>query len=229
MTEEKQNTLVSIQSTLKAPKGQHNKFGNYDYRSAEDILNALKPILRAMNATLTLADEPVLVGDWHYIKATATLVTKENTYTGTGFARESPTKKGMDDSQITGTASSYARKYALNGLFLIDDTKDADTNEYRQQQAPQRNTKQYHQPPKKQDNSVIEAKRKLFKGRLAQIAKALNSNSSVVSKEIIKQAETKPEYQQAVGSNNEDRKATILLNLAEIMFKQVQSGLEEVR
>ena len=230
MTEEKQNTLVSIQSTLKAPKGQHNKFGNYDYRSAEDILNALKPILRAMNATLTLSDEPVLVGDWHYIKATATLVTKESTYTGTGYARESPAKKGMDDSQITGTASSYARKYALNGLFLIDDTKDADTNEYRQQntQTQQRNTKQYRQPPK-QNSGAIEAKRKLFKGRLAQIAKALNSNSSVVSKEIIKQAETKPEYQQAVGSNNEDRKATILLNLAEIMFKQVQSGLEEVR
>lgn len=123
-------TLTKIQNELKAPKGQHNKFGNYDYRSAEDILEALKPLLAKHNAQLTLTDKPIMVGEWHYIETTARLVVDGNEITNTASARESAVKKGMDDSQITGTASSYARKYALNGLFLIDDTKDADTNEY---------------------------------------------------------------------------------------------------
>lgn len=125
-----ESTLTKIQNELKAPKGQHNKFGNYDYRSAEDILEALKPLLAKHNAQLTLTDKPVMVGEWHYIEATARLVVDGNEIANTASARESAVKKGMDDSQITGTASSYARKYALNGLFLIDDTKDADTNEY---------------------------------------------------------------------------------------------------
>lgn len=123
-------TLTKIQNELKAPKGQHNKFGNYDYRSAEDILEALKPLLAKHNAQLTLTDKPVMVGEWHYIESTARLIVDGKEIANTASARESAVKKGMDDSQITGTASSYARKYALNGLFLIDDTKDADTNEY---------------------------------------------------------------------------------------------------
>lgn len=116
-----------IQQQLKAPKNQRNNFGNYNYRSCEDILEAVKPLLG--DSTLIISDEVVNIGERYYVKATATLTTKSGTYTATAFARESEDRKGMDSSQITGSASSYARKYALNGLFLIDDTKDADTNE----------------------------------------------------------------------------------------------------
>lgn len=125
--------LLSAQQTLKAPKGQYNNFGKYNYRSAEDILEAVKPVNAQNGLLLTIMDEPVLVGDRHYIKATATITDGTDTIVVTAFARESLTKKGMDESQITGTASSYARKYALNGLYLIDDTKDADTNEHNNQ------------------------------------------------------------------------------------------------
>ena len=125
--------LLNAQSELKAPKGQYNNFGKYKYRSAEDILEAVKPINAKHGVLLTITDEPVLVGDWHYIKATATITDGSDSIVVTAYARESLNKKGMDDSQITGTASSYARKYALNGLYLIDDTKDADTDEYRNQ------------------------------------------------------------------------------------------------
>lgn len=123
------NKLLAIQSELKAPKGQFNSFGKYNYRSCEDILEALKPLLVKYEATLTITDDIVEVGGRVYVKATATLRCEENCYTNTAFAREAETKTGMDVSQITGTASSYARKYCLNGLFLIDDNKDADTNE----------------------------------------------------------------------------------------------------
>ncbi len=124
--------LLKIQEELKAPKGQYNSFGKYNYRSCEDILEAVKPLLQAHSCTLTLSDDIVQVGERYYVKATATIVTDNGESVAvTAFARESLDKKGMDDSQITGTASSYARKYALNGLFLIDDTKDADTDENR--------------------------------------------------------------------------------------------------
>lgn len=123
--------LADVQSELKAPKGQFNKFGGYNYRSCEDILEAVKPILKAHSLALNLSDEPVMVGERYYIRATATLTDfAGQQVSSTAYARESLDKKGMDDSQITGTASSYARKYALNGLFCIDDTKDADTPEY---------------------------------------------------------------------------------------------------
>lgn len=125
--------LLSAQYELKAPKGQFNSFGKYKYRSSEDILEAVKPINNKFGFTLTLSDKPVLIGDWHYIEATATITDGEEQLSVTAYARESQTKKGMDDSQITGTASSYARKYALNGLYLIDDTKDADTDEHKHQ------------------------------------------------------------------------------------------------
>lgn len=127
--------LVAIQKELKAPKGQYNSFGKYKYRSAEDILEAVKPLNTEQGLLLTITDEPVLVGDWHYIKATATITDGDNSHFVTAYARESEDKKGMDHSQVTGTASSYARKYALNGLYLIDDTKDADTDEYQNQSA----------------------------------------------------------------------------------------------
>lgn len=128
--------LATVQSALKAPKGQYNSFGKYAYRSCEDILEAVKPILKESGLFLQLSDEPVMVGDWHYIKATATVADfSGNQVLCTAYAREPAEKKGMDDSQITGTASSYARKYALNGLFCIDDTKDADTDSYQTQTA----------------------------------------------------------------------------------------------
>lgn len=125
--------LISIQSKLKCNKSQYNKFGNYYYRSCEDILEAVKPLLLENNCTLQLTDEIVPVGDRYYLKATATLKAKDGEESVSAYAREPLSNKGMSESQITGTASSYARKYALNGLFLIDDTKDADTDEYKHQ------------------------------------------------------------------------------------------------
>ena len=124
--------LKIIQTKLKAPKGQYNSFGKYHYRSLEDITEAIKPLLDETGATLTISDEIIQIGDRYYVKATATLydIGSNENISVTAFARESETKKGMDESQITGATSSYARKYALNGLFAIDDTKDTDTEEY---------------------------------------------------------------------------------------------------
>ena len=126
---ENKNILQEIQSELKAPKGQRNNFGNYNYRSAEDILEAVKPILVKHKCALVVNDEMVEVGGRIYVKSTAMLAFENQPFaSATAFAREADNKKGMDDAQITGSASSYARKYALNGLFAIDDTKDADFN-----------------------------------------------------------------------------------------------------
>lgn len=128
--------LMNIQSELKAPKGQYNSFGKYKYRSCEDILEAVKPVLAKHGCTLTISDSIMLIGDRFYVKATATLsdTDSDKSISVSAYARESQDKKGMDASQVTGATSSYARKYALNGLFCIDDTKDADTDEHRQQQ-----------------------------------------------------------------------------------------------
>lgn len=128
--------LMDIQAELKAPKNQRNTFGNYNYRSCEDILEAVKPLLKKYKATLMIRDDIEIVGDRFYVKATATFLDTETdeVLCNTAYAREALEKKGLDASQITGTASSYARKYCLNGLFLIDDTKDADTDEYKNQQ-----------------------------------------------------------------------------------------------
>ncbi|MCT0027860.1 ERF family protein [Lactococcus lactis] len=123
--------LIKVQSELKAPKGQKNTFGNYNYRSAEDILEAVKPLLSEQGLLMTITDIIEQIGERYYIQAKVILTDGEDTVEVTGYARESLNKKGMDDSQITGTASSYARKYAMNGLFLIDDTKDSDSNENR--------------------------------------------------------------------------------------------------
>ena len=123
------------QAELKAPKNQYNSFGTYNYRSCEDILEAAKPINKKHGLVLLLTDKPVCIGQRYYIEATARLYDTESDLflEATASAREADTKKGMDDSQVTGTASSYARKYALNGLFNIDDTKDADTDAYKKQ------------------------------------------------------------------------------------------------
>ena len=117
--------VADIQRGLKAPKNQYNSFGKYNYRSCEDIMEGLKPILGEL--VVTVSDDIKMVGDRIYVVATAKITDGEHSISNSAMARESLTKKGMDDSQITGTASSYARKYALNGLFLIDDTKDADS------------------------------------------------------------------------------------------------------
>ena len=127
--------LLEVQAALKAPKGQYNSFGKYKYRSCEDILEAVKPLLKEIGVCLILKDEVEKIETRYYVKATAKFIDIE---TGeyeedSAYAREDESKKGMDGSQITGTASSYARKYCLNGLFLIDDTKDADTDEYSRQ------------------------------------------------------------------------------------------------
>lgn len=138
--------LTEIQAELRAPKSQYNDFGKYHYRNAEDILQAVKPLLQKYRCQLTISDDIIAVGDRIYVKAICTITDQDgNTETVTAFAREASSKKGMDDSQVTGTASSYARKYALNGLFLIDDTKDADTNQFRQQQDASKITPEFLQ------------------------------------------------------------------------------------
>lgn len=130
MSEKLTKSLGDVQFKLKAPKGQVNSFSHYNYRSCEDILEAVKPLLHEAGLTLTLSDDVIAVGNRVYVKATATVTDGAESISNTAFAREAESKKGMDDSQVTGTASSYARKYALNGLFCIDDTRDADTDEY---------------------------------------------------------------------------------------------------
>lgn len=122
--------LLDVQGQLKAPKGQYNSFGKYKYRSCEDILEAVKPLCVNHGLLLTIEDDIIQVGDRIYVKATATIRHGSDSLQSVAFAREEDTKKGMDASQVTGAASSYARKYALNGLFCIDDTKDSDATNH---------------------------------------------------------------------------------------------------
>lgn len=142
-----QQKLIEIQSELKAPKSQFNKFGGYNYRNCEDILESVKPLCAKHEIVPLLSDEIVMIGDRFYIKATAKVTDGKDEIATTAFARESKDKKGMDESQITGSASSYARKYALNGLFCIDDTKDADFMD-NSQSNKQQQPKPQQQPPK---------------------------------------------------------------------------------
>ena len=157
--------LHEIQAELKAPKGQKNTFGNYKYRSCEDIIEAVKPILSKKGVSITLTDEMVMLGDRYYVKATARL-TKGDAVIGesNGYAREQDTKKGMDEAQITGAASSYARKYALNGLLAIDDTKDADTL------APEDNEKPINHQVKDFKESIGAIKEGISTGELSTAA-----------------------------------------------------------
>lgn len=149
--------LLAVQAELKAPKGQYNSFGKYKYRSCEDILEAVKPVLVKHKATITVSDDLIQIGNRFYVKATARFWDTEQgggSIDNTAFAREPDTKKGMDESQITGTASSYARKYALNGLLLIDDTKDADTDENRnEREGRQKKQKQEQQKSPEPDRT----------------------------------------------------------------------------
>ena len=173
--------LVEIQAELKAPKSQRNTFGKYNYRSAEDILEAVKPLLKKHDAKIILSDKPVLVGDWHYIEATAKFVCGDEVEVVTAYAREPLNKKGMDESQITGTASSYARKYALNGLLLIDDTKDADTDEYKKQTSQNASNRQFKQ-------YISSEKAKQYEDDVQAIIKATNINDGSIMGALLNKA-----------------------------------------
>ena len=163
--------LNKIQVELKAPKSQLNKFGNYKYRNSEDILEALKPLLEKYKAAINITDEIILIGDRYYIKATVTLYDAESgeSIDATAYAREEESKKGMDASQLTGSTSSYARKYALNGLLAIDDTKDSDTtNKHGKDENKQdkkiENNELISQPQQKRLFAIAKSNAELVKG-----------------------------------------------------------------
>ena len=184
---------------LKAPKSQRNNFGKYNYRSAEDILEAVKPLAYKYGLVAKLSDEPVMIGDWHYIKATASIKdvkTGEEEF-ATAYAREPLAKKGMDESQITGTASSYARKYAMNGLYQIDDTKDADTDEYTEQvkqATPKPITKTQQQALQKRSDEIAELAKLESKNFFDQITEKKIGYSVDISKINTEQLATLTRY-----------------------------------
>ena len=189
--------LQAIQSELIAPKGQYNSFGKYNYRSAEDILEALKPILKKHNAAITLSDEIVYIEGRHYVEASVTLYAEGEAIGAKASAREEETKKGMDGSQITGTASSYARKYALNGLFAIDDNKDPDTDEYHNQnnQNASKTQKQAEKSVKSNGSKMITgAQAKAIRTELKNMAEATGSPAAAIGNWFIgKMGVDKPE------------------------------------
>ena len=192
--------LISIQSELKAPKSQYNKFGGYKYRKAEDILEAVKPLLAKQKCTLIITDDVVLIGNRIYVKATATIKNeKGECETTTGWAREEETKKGMDGSQITGASSSYARKYALNGLFAIDDNADSDTTNDVQHQASQQQAQtQAQQPatPKYHTNDLNEG--------LAFLSRCVNKDNLVWVVQTYKPLTASPQFMQAVSAKKKE-------------------------
>lgn len=192
--------LISIQSELKAPKTQVNRFGGYKYRKAEDILEAVKPLLAKQKCTLIITDDVVLIGNRIYVKATATIKNeKGECETTTGWAREEETKKGMDGSQITGASSSYARKYALNGLFAIDDNADSDTTNDGQHQASQQQAQtQVQQPstPKYHTNDLNEG--------LAYLSRCVNKDNLVWVVQTYKPLTASPQFMQAVSAKKKE-------------------------
>jgi hypothetical protein len=195
--------LLQIQSELKAPKNQFNKFGNYSYRSCEDILEALKPLLAKHECTLIIYDEIIEVGGRVYVKATAELTDSDNTISASAYARESENKKGMDDAQITGSASSYARKYALNGLFLIDDTKDPDsTNKHDKEE------KEPEKPILKEGSEAFEKAVVYLAapgGHMSKIKEKYNVPSKTEQQLIRKAEDWKEAEQQKIGDEFDQR------------------------
>lgn len=195
--------LIAIQSELKAPKSQFNKFGGYKYRKAEDILEAVKPLLAKQKCTLIITDDVVLVGNRIYVKATATIKNeKGECETTTGWAREEETKKGMDGSQITGASSSYARKYALNGLFAIDDNADFDTTNDGQHQAEQQQANtptqaaQQTASPQYHPNNLNEG--------LAYLSRCVNKDNLVWVVQTYKPLTARPQFMQAVSAKKKE-------------------------
>lgn len=163
--------LSKVQSELKAPKDLFNKFGGYSYRSAEGIMEAVKPLLAREGLILTVCDDIVLVGERYYVKATATITDGVNSLSNSAFAREAGEKKGQDDSQITGATSSYARKYALNGLLCIDDTKDADATNTHGKTEPT--------PPKKKELTA-EEKAAEIKKKVDEMVNRISKSDKVI-------------------------------------------------
>ena len=192
--------LISIQSELKAPKTQVNRFGGYKYRKAEDILEAVKPLLAKQKCTLIITDDVVLIGNRIYVKATATIKNeKGECETTTGWAREEETKKGMDGSQITGASSSYARKYALNGLFAIDDNADSDTtNDGQNQASHQQSQTQVQQTatPQYHTNDLNEG--------LAFLSRCVNKDNLVWVVQTYKPLTASPQFMQAVSAKKKE-------------------------
>lgn len=201
--------LIAIQSELKAPKSLFNKFGGYKYRKAEDILEAVKPLLNKQKCTLTITDDIVMVGNRIYVKATATLKNeKGECETTAGWAREEETKKGMDGSQITGASSSYARKYALNGLFAIDDNADSDTTNDGQHQEAQQQTQAQHptaqaaqavqQPatPKYHTNDLNEG--------LAYLSRCVSKDNLIWVVQTYRPLTVNPQFMQAVSAKKKE-------------------------
>lgn len=202
-----QESLVAIQSKLKAPKGQFNSFGKYHYRSAEDILEAVKPLLAEHNVVLNMSDRVELIGARYYIVSTAKVIKGEEEIVSEGRAREDESKKGMDGAQVTGTSSSYARKYALNGLFCIDDTKDADTDEYaKQQQAAPKQAKQAAKPaqPAPQPYPELDMEKELLAESEANQAQSSAELTAIWNKYTLK---TSPHYHPAFSKEGVFRKA----------------------
>lgn len=196
-------SLNYIQSNLKAPKGQFNSFGKYHYRSCEDILEGVKPHLKETNTCLVISDDIVTIGDHNYIKATATLYGADGgAVANSAFAKEPLDKKGMDPSQITGATSSYARKYALNGLFCIDDTKDADTDAYT---ANTTKTKtQTKAPAKPVETKTMQEKR--MREEYANTVKKMMGVKNITSKQICDQMESMFGTRNSTEINNEQMK-----------------------
>ena len=192
--------LVLIQSELKAPKGQRNNFGNYNYRSCEDILEAVKPHLKKHGLFLSITDELINVGNRYYVQATVLITDGVDRWTTNGIAREEETKKGMDGSQITGASSSYARKYALNGMFGIDDAKDSD------------HTNQHDKP-----QTNIPAKPDLKQGEAVQMANLLKVAFAEI--EIAKDNERLKQIWGAYPMFQNDEQFKAALNLKKLTFK----------
>lgn len=202
-----QESLVAIQSKLKAPKGQFNSFGKYHYRSAEDILEAVKPLLAEHNVVLNMSDRVELIGTRYYVISTAKVIKGEEEIVSEGRAREDESKKGMDGAQVTGASSSYARKYALNGLFCIDDTKDADTDEYaKQQAAPKQQAKQAVKPaqPVPQPYPELDMEKELLAESEANQAQSSTELTAIWNKYTLKSS---PHYHPAFSKDGVFRKA----------------------
>ena len=202
-----QESLVAIQSKLKAPKNQYNSFGKYKYRSAEDILEAVKPLLAEHNVVLNMSDRIELIGTRYYLVCTAKVIKGEEEIVSEGRAREDESKKGMDGAQVTGTSSSYARKYALNGLFCIDDTKDADTDEYtKQQAAPKQQAKQAAKPaqPAPQPYPELDMEKELLAESEANQAQSSTELTAIWNKYTLKSS---PHYHPAFSKEGVFRKA----------------------
>lgn len=191
--------LITIQSELKAPKTQVNNFGGYKYRKAEDILEAVKPLLAKQKCTLIITDDIVMVGNRIYVKATATIRNeKGEVEEATGWAREEESKKGMDASQITGASSSYARKYALNGLFAIDDNADYDTTNNGHQQESKQQT-QTQQPVPQQSSNAQYHTNDVNEG-LGYLSRCVNKDNLIWVVQTYKPLTANPQFMQAVSA-----------------------------